>query len=150
MITNLVTESSINLLLYSSEFQKQNKWGRLHFFWRSYGENPFPCLSQLLEASCSVWLMISPHSHMLLSSCLLFSLWPSCLPVIKTCEYNVHTQILNHICKVPLVVSGDMFTGSEDEDVDIFVSGIMLSFKMCSQKRLGRSRWIGEIFKVWN
>jgi hypothetical protein len=43
-----------------------------------------------------------------------------------------------------------MFIGSEDEDVDIFVSGVILSFKTCSQKRLGRSRWTGEIFKEWN
>ena len=108
---------------------------------------PFPASRSFLQPLAHD---LASLPSLLQSSRLLFSLWPSCLPFIKTCERNARTQILNHICIVPLVVSGDMFIGSEDEDVDISVSGVILSFKMCSQKRLGRSQSIGEIFKEWN
>lgn len=128
MTPNLVASNTTNLC-YSLESQNfkvgftgmKSKCHRDAFILETLG-NPFSCLF-FTSNSCPLSLVCGPISLGLLpSSHLLLWLWPSCLPLLRTLvtimgPLRKNRKIspskkpqLNHICRVPLTMQGNIIT----------------------------------------
>jgi hypothetical protein len=113
------------------------KWVGKLVFWEALGKTPFPCLFQLLEATCAPWLIaLSPTLASLVTSPLvLILLRPLSFTIMKSfviilCPTSIYLIIFGK----SFTMHGSIFTAFRNREGDIYGGHTQEVMKRLSEK----------------